>query len=762
MYTQVEAMYQPITPQKAMHHAPMNPYKDTFPYSVFLGTVAALAFYAKYQTFIGGPSPFLGFVLPTLSGGGFFLIGRLMFAWAPTNRPGRLITERVLYCERNWSEKPMRSFAEVSVWLAVIYSSYVYYQDIIVCTLLGTFSGALATLSSEYLKTEVQKCSRHPEPPTQPLAPDLSAFLPFMLPFAYFLVFFLKLIFDHMTNILLATTLATLAGAAFIFAAELVASWAPTRQAGRVLINRWKYSPRNWCYHPIRSFFEVASWLFTIFATYAVTNEIFLAVRVGTMVAVVICLTDSRLFQCDVHAHCKLDHLQRSQEKASATKVRIPRSSTRTWSITEVAKHNTPEDLWIIIDNKVYDVTSWLSRHPGGSVILKFGGADASDQFAAFHQPFTYERLRYFCIGVLDQPQPVLPCTEDYRNLRKYLWDNGYFNCNFSYYVYKHLVIVAIFSVVCFLVSPYSHWLLPNVPPFMTAALSGAFMALFWQQVAFVAHDVLHNGVVRPKDRGLALWWNLLGWIHGAVLFGISAEKWKEEHNVHHAVTLRPCEDPQFNYLPIWLQSTKELDAYGGPYKLDALTRFLVPFQHYTLLPLCIIVGRFNLCLESIVWAAMHGAHMDLLGMALYWTYYSFFVYMVPGGFYARLSFVLASHCCIGVLHIQLLISHLCTDVFTTEEERQLQFFQFQLHTTRNIITAPMEHWFHGGLEYQIEHHLFPLLPRHNLSAVQPFVRELTAKHGIVYEEMGFMEAIHFCLQDFASLADALVHVHLD
>lgn len=662
----------------------------------------------------------------------------------------------------------MRSFAEVSVWLAVIYFSYVMTNgDIFTSLLLGTLSGATATLSGEYLKSEVKKCSKYHELGSKAKnnAPDFSAFLPFMLPFAYFLAFAVRAIFDNISNIMLAIMLATLAGAAFIFAAELIVSWTPTQQAGRVLVNRWKYSPLNWRYHTARSFFEVAAWLATIYAVYYSTGEVFLAVRVGTMVSVVVCLSMAKFFPCLHHRHCKLDHphqVQKQQVSASKPSKRVARSTTCKWTLVEVAQHNTADDLWIIIDGFVYDVTQWLKKHPGGDVLLKFGGADCSDQFHAFHQPFSFKRLRFFCIGEVDTRVSTDACTEDYRALRKYLWDNGYFESSVSFYILKHLHLALIFGSMCFLLSPYGRALLPFVPNFVTAVLAGALMALFWQQVAFIAHDVLHNGVVRPRDKGLGPWWNLLGWIHGCVFFGISARKWKEEHNVHHACTLRVCEDPQFNYLPIWLQSVKELDIYGGPFKLDGITRILVSVQQYTLLPLCIIIGRVNLCLESIVWSIMHQAYMDLLGMALFWAYYTAVLYQVPGGFYEALAFVVVSHIAIGVLHVQLLISHLATDVFTRDEELDLGFFQFQLRTSRNIITNPLEHWFHGGLEYQIEHHLFPLLPRHNLDKIQPFVRALAAKHGIVYEEKGFVEAIDFCLKDFAAVADALIHVHLD
>ena len=48
----------------------------------------------------------------------------------------------------------------------------------------------------------------------------------------------------------------------------------------------------------------------------------------------------------------------------------------------EVALHNTPEDLWVIIFGKVYDVTEWQNDHPGGDFILQeYGGKDASAMF---------------------------------------------------------------------------------------------------------------------------------------------------------------------------------------------------------------------------------------------------------------------------------------------------------------------------------------------------------------------------------------------
>lgn len=57
-------------------------------------------------------------------------------------------------------------------------------------------------------------------------------------------------------------------------------------------------------------------------------------------------------------------------------------------SIEELAKHNTKEDLWVAVEGKVYDVTKFQAKHPGGSSILnKVAGTDATKHFLKFHPP---------------------------------------------------------------------------------------------------------------------------------------------------------------------------------------------------------------------------------------------------------------------------------------------------------------------------------------------------------------------------------------
>ncbi|XP_077210029.1 cytochrome b5 [Tasmannia lanceolata] len=86
---------------------------------------------------------------------------------------------------------------------------------------------------------------------------------------------------------------------------------------------------------------------------------------------------------------------------------------TKLFSLQEASEHNTKEDCWVVIDGKVYDVTTYLDEHPGGDdVLLTATGKDATDDFEdAGHSKDARELMKDFCIGELDL-SPVIPELE--------------------------------------------------------------------------------------------------------------------------------------------------------------------------------------------------------------------------------------------------------------------------------------------------------------------------------------------------------------
>jgi len=65
-----------------------------------------------------------------------------------------------------------------------------------------------------------------------------------------------------------------------------------------------------------------------------------------------------------------------------------PTSGGKTYTIDEVAAHNKKEDIWVIIDGQVLNVTKFLPDHPGGEkAILLYAGRDATEEFNMLHDP---------------------------------------------------------------------------------------------------------------------------------------------------------------------------------------------------------------------------------------------------------------------------------------------------------------------------------------------------------------------------------------
>jgi cytochrome b involved in lipid metabolism len=69
---------------------------------------------------------------------------------------------------------------------------------------------------------------------------------------------------------------------------------------------------------------------------------------------------------------------------------------------SEVAKHSSIEDCWIIVDNKIYDISDYIFDHPGGDSILKNAGGDSSEGVhGPQHPPSMWEVLKLYYIGEL-------------------------------------------------------------------------------------------------------------------------------------------------------------------------------------------------------------------------------------------------------------------------------------------------------------------------------------------------------------------------
>jgi|Transcript_55959 delta8-fatty-acid desaturase len=719
---------------------------------------------------------FVACVLAASAGLLLLMVSKLIQFWRPMRHVGYTMQARIMNTNENWKKYPVRSSIESTFWGGILIGTYTLDGNFSIAMQVSIFSGIVICLSSELLFNRLW--DSEPQELT-----DQVAVAPVCI-FAYGVFALLGIIFHQANDTFQAGLLSTFAGVGFTAIGQIALQFPVTAKMGAVINKRVINTPENWIKYPLRSFLELGVWIVATWGCYAATHSPYLSTGAGALTGIAAVLGNHQL-GWDSHVEISSDSAVQKADAAKATTIekeisealppsalpvaaacheqRRPASKT-SYSWSEVAKHSTRNDAWLVIKGIVYDVTKFAPDHPGGSIIYKYAGNDVTDQFAAFHVPRVEFRLRRLEIGYIDETgddsEVVKPsaATLEYRALRDRLRKEGYFDSDLSYSAIKAVIFSALLlsSIMLVLFTPRRYF-------YLRIIVGALLLGIGWQQVAFLAHDAAHYAVQKPSSGGGLNW---LAWFLASVLFGISTSMWNEEHSAHHAMTLRPREDPQFNYLPLWLISVKELAVPGYP-KLDFVTRCLVRVQHFTFLPLVILVGRFNFYLISIAFAVKRlvlgpgrfqrmGGLTDVIGMMLFWAWLVALTSCIET-WQDRLVFILVSHWSCGILHIQLLLSHLFTDTFTAEEERAEQFFSFQLKTTRNIDSEWYDHWFHGGLEYQIEHHLFPQLPRHNLAKVKPFVQDICKRHGIPYMTTSFTSASIHIMKDFRRLALAIM-----
>uniref|UniRef100_A0A670HR84 Fatty acid desaturase domain-containing protein n=2 Tax=Podarcis muralis TaxID=64176 RepID=A0A670HR84_PODMU len=98
----------------------------------------------------------------------------------------------------------------------------------------------------------------------------------------------------------------------------------------------------------------------------------------------------------------------------------------------------------------------------------------------------------------------------------------------------------------------------------------------------------------------------------------------------------------------------------------------------------------------------------------------------------------------------------------TIDYDKNLDWVSAQLAATCDVDQSLFNDWYTGHLNFQIEHHLFPTMPRHNYWKVAPLVKSLCAKHGIKYQckplLTAFADILHTLKESGEHWLDAYIH----
>ncbi|GFZ00977.1 fatty acid/sphingolipid desaturase [Actinidia rufa] len=401
----------------------------------------------------------------------------------------------------------------------------------------------------------------------------------------------------------------------------------------------------------------------------------------------------------------------------------------------ELKEHNKPGDLWISIQGKVYDVTDWAKQHPGGDIpILNLAGQDATDAFIAFHPGTVWQHLDQFFTGYYLKDYEVSDVSKDYRRLASEFSKLGLFNKK------EHTVIYSLCFVVLMFAASIGGILGSNC--FWVHMGSGALLGFAWIQVAYLGHDSGHYNMM--TTRGFNKMAQILA---GNCLTGISIAWWKWTHNAHHIACNSLDYDPDLQHLPMFAVSSNLFHSmtsrfYGRKLTFDPIARFMVSYQHFTFYPV-MCVARVNLFLQTFLLLfskrRVPDRVLNILGILVFWTWFPLLISYLPN-WTERVLFVLASFSVTSIQHVQFCLNHFAANVYVGPPKGN-DWFEKQTSGTLDISCPTWMDWFHGGLQFQLEHHLFPRLPRCNLRKISPLVRDLCKKHNLPYRSLSFFEA---------------------
>jgi len=380
----------------------------------------------------------------------------------------------------------------------------------------------------------------------------------------------------------------------------------------------------------------------------------------------------------------------------------------------------------ISIDGKQYDVSQWKDIHPGGNLILEqYHEKDATDIFYAMHSKQAHEkvsRMKSTGPSTLGAPSPKILA---FRQLRKELHEKGLFVSSKLWYLQKAASTLGLFALG-FLALSYGNWML------------GAVLVGFgYQQAGWFGHDVCHHNIFENRKVN-----NFFAYFFGNVVSGFSANWWKDRHNTHHAITNVLDADPDVDNLPLFVWSEEDIHRIPP----QSLAEYIVPYQQYYFIPFTFTL-KVIWCLQSIFFVKntqyqnqsyLKSLNFEKATLALHYLLVFGFMMMTPS-WSAALSFLLISEGIGGsLIALIVFMNHYACEQLTFEDGKQANFLELQLLTTRNINQGPIMDWVAGGLNYQIEHHLFPTIPRHNLSKLKPIVEDFCKKHELPYESLSF------------------------
>ncbi|HEX9036805.1 MAG TPA: acyl-CoA desaturase [Ktedonobacterales bacterium] len=267
--------------------------------------------------------------------------------------------------------------------------------------------------------------------------------------------------------------------------------------------------------------------------------------------------------------------------------------------------------------------------------------------------------------------------------------------------------------------------LLLTVHVFWFQLLNALLLAFATAQTGFNGHDAGHR-----QSFGSTLVNDIVGLIHGNLGVGMSFSWWLDKHNRHHSHPNELDTDPDID-IPMLSFTLEDAASKRG------ILRFIAAHQAFFFFPLLMLVG-LDLQRSSVMWLlagkARHAKTEALLMLAHVVGYLALVFVALP--WWQALAFI-AIHQLASGLYLGSVFAPNHKGMLITERSCRLDFLPRQVLTARNVRGNAFIDMWYGGLNYQIEHHLFPTMSRNHLKQARVIIKAYCEEYGLAYHETG-------------------------
>jgi fatty acid desaturase len=258
--------------------------------------------------------------------------------------------------------------------------------------------------------------------------------------------------------------------------------------------------------------------------------------------------------------------------------------------------------------------------------------------------------------------------------------------------------------------------------------LNAILLAIAFTQLGYLGHDAGHRQIFNTAGRndqyGLA--------ING--LIGLSRSWWIDTHNQHHVNPNDLDLDPH-TLLPIFAFSEEQAREKRGPWGR------LVGYQAFYFFPILLLqgIGAKAASLQYLLTRRLRESSLELTVLAAHLLIYAGLVLYALGPV-SGVIFVVVHQAAFG-LYMGSVFAPNHKGMPTLTSGAQWDFVRRQVLTSRDVKGSTVTDFVYGGLNYQIEHHLFPSMPRKCLPQAQEIVRAFCRERDIPYHETGAIES---------------------